>query len=175
MKRFVSVLLVLLLMSGIGLEVFATSDEHVHTPGNWETLQEPTSEADGIQQTTCTTCNMVYTEPLHFWNADYTIDLEPSYEADGSKSIHCAVCDAVSEESRVSIPALTLGVPVLSAQIEDFKEIRLSWDPIADATGYRIYRQDGDAAPALIATLESGDSGAYTDPAVVYGTTAGSV
>ena len=61
MKRFVSVLLVLLLMSGIGLEVFATSDEHVHTPGNWETLQEPTSEADGIQQTTCTTCNMVYT------------------------------------------------------------------------------------------------------------------
>ena len=60
MKRFVSVLLVLLLMSGIGLEVFATSDEHVHTPGNWETLQEPTSEADGIQQTTCTTCNMVY-------------------------------------------------------------------------------------------------------------------
>ena len=170
MKRFVSVLLVLLLMSGIGLEVFATSDEHVHTPGNWETLQEPTSEADGIQQTTCTTCNMVYTEPLHFWNADYTIDLEPSYEADGSKSIHCAVCDAVSEESRVSIPALTLGVPVLSAQIEDFKEIRLSWDPIADATGYRIYRQDGDAAPALIATLESGEAGTYTDPAVVYGT-----
>ena len=170
MKRVVSILLVIMMLFGMGLEVFAEDVPHVHTPGEWTTIQDPTSEADGIRETECTTCHQTYTEPIHTWNQDYTIDVYPTYESSGSKSIHCAVCNAIKEGIEISVPVLTLGVPDISAEKNGFDQIIINWDPVEGATGYRIYRKTNSTGNlAWTYTITGGDITSYADNDVICG------
>ena len=64
MKRILCVLLSFFILFGMGLEVFAEDVPHVHTPGEWTTIQEPTHTTPGVRQTTCTVCQEPYTESI---------------------------------------------------------------------------------------------------------------
>ncbi len=45
-----------------------------------------------------------YTEHIHSWNTDYTVDREATCTEEGSESIHCSVCGAIDESSVRAIP-----------------------------------------------------------------------
>ncbi len=83
------------------------SDSHVHTPGPYEVIEQPTCVTDGVEISRCTVCGeeadrrSTGTAP-HTWG-DWLIISHATSASDGSMERVCSVC---GEKSVAVIPAL---------------------------------------------------------------------
>lgn len=72
-----------------------------HLFDEWETVQLPSCEENGLKKRICGVCGDVETKVIaatgHEWNTFYTIDKKASYTEYGSESIHCKNCAAVKD------------------------------------------------------------------------------
>jgi len=85
---------------------YSYTDDYVpfaHTPGEWETVVEPTYTQTGLERRSCTVCGEILEErvlPVHV-AGDWETAIEPTYETEGLRRKVCTVCGDVLEEEAI--------------------------------------------------------------------------
>lgn len=65
-----------------------------------------------------------------------------------------------------------LATPVLKSAVSaDYSKIKVSWTPVPDAAGYRIYRKTAGGSWSRIKTISGQTAASYTDATALTGTT----
>ena len=73
------------------------SDKAEHTFGEWKTTLEPTEEADGKKERTCTVCS--YKEEQTVAKLDHTHKFSSDWSSDATNHWHAATCEHTEEVS----------------------------------------------------------------------------
>ena len=123
------------------------------------TTTAATCTKDGKKVYTCKTCGDTYSETIkatgHTVEKDAAV--EATYTATGlTEGSHCSVCKEVLVAQTV-VAKKTLAKPVITAE-NAANGITISWNRVADATGYLVYR-----GSTKVATIKSGNTLSYTD------------
>ena len=72
-------------------------EKFVHTFGDWATTQEPTEEAEGSKERTCTVCSYKATEVIE--KLAHTHKFSEDWASDGTYHWHAATCEHTTEVS----------------------------------------------------------------------------
>ncbi|MCR4597002.1 MAG: FecR domain-containing protein [Lachnospiraceae bacterium] len=82
------------------------TEDHKHTPGEWEVTKEPTCTAAGSRQKLCTECGeVIETEEIAATDhtpGDWTTVKEATCAAEGSRQQKCTVCGAVVKTESIA-------------------------------------------------------------------------
>ena len=84
------------------------SGKSKHTFGDWTTTQEPTEEAEGSKERTCTVCGYKATEVIA--KLDHTHKFSDEWSTDEEHHWHAATCEHTTEVSEKSEHTYTNGV-----------------------------------------------------------------
>lgn len=103
-----------------------------------------TCTAPGVKVSKCSVCGHQPTEnvPARGHNNVMLINQAPSYNADGYKEYECVRCKLVTKETISNKPT---GVTA----IQNTSAIRLTWNAVPGAAGYRVYQKVGEGWKSL--------------------------
>jgi len=77
-----------------------------------------------------------------------------------------------SNSKQIKLKAKVATAEIISAKRASYKSIKITWNPVVDADGYRIYKSNpADGTYATLTTITNGTTTQYTDTAVVCGET----
>lgn len=144
-----------------------------HSWSDKEILREPTCTIVGLERSSCTNCSTVVmsTIPLldHQWDSG-RITSKPSYTTYGSIVFTCTVCKSTRVET---IPMKEQPkTPVLkTAAGYSYNKIKITWEGVENAKGYRIYRKTGNSSWKLLEEITGKDVESYIDTSAVTNTT----
>ena len=158
------------------------SDEKAALDHNWElteTLRE-SCEKGGNAYYECTRCATQKIEKLapmeHDWN-EGVVTVPPTADKEGTRTYTCKNCQRIREES---IPPLgqepeekELELGRVHSYKNTTKGLKFSWDKVAGADGYDLYRREIDLDKMIqneeYVTTVTGDTTSYTDNGVKNG------
>ena len=126
-------------------------------------------ETEGKKVWNCQICGLEKSETLpvtgHSWGT-WTVTKEASYEADGLQEHVCSSCGKKETET---IAKKVLASPEITVTELAYNKVRVSWNLVDDADGYRVYRKVSGGSWTRLGTLSS-TTKTYTDKTVVPGT-----
>ena len=133
-----------------------TSATGQHTESGWIVDVEATCTENGSKHKECTVCNKTI-ETVAIPIIDHTIgdwitDTQPTTTTTGSKHKECTVCGKVIETATIAKIPVTPSTKATST----FNGIQISWNTVAGATKYVVYRRNaGSSAWNAIGTTTS--------------------
>lgn len=148
-----------------------TCTEHIWDAG--VVVTEPTYKTMGVMVYTCDNCGDMKTEAIaklvctdHVWDVGVIVT-EPTYKDLGVKKYTCDNCGYTKTEdiARLQIPAAVLKAA------NDRTGIKLTWNKVAGAEGYKIYRKNGSSGYTRIRTLTNAQTVTASDSSAKSGTT----
>ncbi|MBQ0037935.1 MAG: bacterial Ig-like domain-containing protein [Clostridiales bacterium] len=140
-----------------------------HTHKYTAKVTAPTCTERGYTTYTCS-CGDSYMDNFkaalgHDWDEGY-LSSRASYTEEGEMTYTCNDCGATKTET---IPMKTLGKPTISVS-NTSTGIKVSWDKVTGATGYKLYRRAGSTTGwTLVKTITDGST-SYTNTGRTGGT-----
>lgn len=139
---------------------------------NDEIIRKPTCTIMGLKRSKCINCSTIKMETIplkeHKWDAG-RITSEPTYTTYGSIVFTCTDCKKTRVET---IPMKEQPpTPVLKkAASYSYNKIKITWEKVQNAKGYRIYRKTGNGSWKLIKEVAGSNSVSYIDMSAVTNT-----
>ena len=133
----------------------------------------PTCTASGVRTYTCSICGENKTETIAALGHTSVTDpaVAATYTTTGlTQGAHCSVCGTVLMAQK-TVEKLTPDKVTVASASNTTSGVKISWNEVADADGYRIYRKIGSGSYTYYKTIASSATTAFTDTKVTSGTT----
>ncbi|MGN0633627.1 MAG: leucine-rich repeat protein [Oscillospiraceae bacterium] len=142
-----------------------------HKFGAWKTTKKATCKETGTQTRTCSACGKTETKTIAKTAHTYkTTVVEPTYESQGYTLHTCTECGESYKDNYTPKKTVATVKPTTFSCTDT--AIRINWNKVEDAAGYRIYRYNTSTKKwEKAATLSGADTLTYKQTGLKAGTT----